>query len=463
MKLSEWKNAYKDSLGKIKSILNKHNRNNFNRIFKDILDAFPGQEPTHQQFTEAYHTEITARQLLRALHPKKSSQESQSQRLPSKKNVKYGNRKDPLEVRYPKRKINNWRDNYSDPTYILMDSIGDVKLCNMIDKETQGIYEATGNMLFVLKAFFHRVDQLTGGLSEAELQNAKPKEKAYALFDGGGLYLLVQPDGRKQWYFEITLKVKSRKTSVEIPDWHVETRIDKRRSKQIGDYPEFSLHYARRYREAAKLLLAKRKYPFSNKNDIEAIIDGINDYEKDVPIQAWMAQALADGFKHYYSRRILSRKQDTTLDAVFGIESKKRFDEFSDFSIDNSKLVDEARNIQWHCNLKFAPALEFALQKIKLEQTARGDNFNGQELYRFTHAKLKTICADESRGKYGSYGAWHKAKEFGFLAPNSLREGFLEIIAAYDECCKTTLKAEIETAMKDLQKRHFKKATPSSR
>ncbi len=36
-------------------------------------------------------------------------------------------------------------------------------------------------------------------LSDRTCKTAKPKEKAYKLFDGEGLYLLVQSNGSKLW------------------------------------------------------------------------------------------------------------------------------------------------------------------------------------------------------------------------------------------------------------------------
>lgn len=431
------------------------------RIFKELHSVFPNHMPSSEQFRASYQPGMDTYALLNALSSEKTASKPQDSHLSQNNNAKHGNRKDPLEVRRPELKVNNWRDNYDDPTCILLESLGDTKLVDMCEKDVRTQYESTGNMLFVLEAFFRRVDRLTGGLSEAELLHSKPKDKAYTLYDGGGLYLVVNPDNTKQWYFQFSLMVNTRKRPVKVnPDfskqWQVKTRIHKCRAKHIGDYPKINLHYARRYREAANNLLVKRKYPFSKKNNIEAIIDCIYDDEKDVPIPAWMAQALADGFKHYYSRRFLSGKQDTTLDAVFGIEGKNRFHEFSDFSIDNRTLVNKAREVQWYCNLKFAPALEFARRIIECEYTADGSNFDDEELYRFTHAELKTICQDESRGKYGSYAKWYQDKEYGYLANRMLRDSFFELIEILDESSKTSLKIEIEAAMNDTHKRLFK-------
>lgn len=36
-------------------------------------------------------------------------------------------------------------------------------------------------------------------LTDKAVKNAKPKEKEYRLSDGGGLYLVVKPNGGKLW------------------------------------------------------------------------------------------------------------------------------------------------------------------------------------------------------------------------------------------------------------------------
>ena len=42
----------------------------------------------------------------------------------------------------------------------------------------------------------------TAPLTATEIKAAKPKERAYKLFDGGGLYLLVAKSGGKLWYLK---------------------------------------------------------------------------------------------------------------------------------------------------------------------------------------------------------------------------------------------------------------------
>ena len=66
-------------------------------------------------------------------------------------------------------------------------------------------------------------------LSQMAIRNAKPREKQFKLFDGGGMYLLVLPDGNKYWRMDYR-------------------HGGKRRTLAIGVYPEVSLQQAREKR-----------------------------------------------------------------------------------------------------------------------------------------------------------------------------------------------------------------------
>ena len=41
--------------------------------------------------------------------------------------------------------------------------------------------------------------KLATPLTDIQVKNSKPKASPYRLTDGGGLYLLVNPDGAKYW------------------------------------------------------------------------------------------------------------------------------------------------------------------------------------------------------------------------------------------------------------------------
>lgn len=70
-------------------------------------------------------------------------------------------------------------------------------------------------------------------LSDKEIKNAKPTEKEYKLFDGGGLYLSVMPNGSKGWRLKYLFEGKEKRIS-------------------LGSYPIISLSDARIRRDELK-------------------------------------------------------------------------------------------------------------------------------------------------------------------------------------------------------------------
>jgi hypothetical protein len=75
-------------------------------------------------------------------------------------------------------------------------------------------------------------------LSEENINSAKTSEREYRLFDGGGLFLLVAPDGGKRWRFKYRFEGKAKMLS-------------------FGVYPEVGLNDARSSRDAARELLTQ--------------------------------------------------------------------------------------------------------------------------------------------------------------------------------------------------------------
>ena len=78
--------------------------------------------------------------------------------------------------------------------------------------------------------------KLIAPLTDLQPRNAKPKEKPYKLSDGGGLYLLINPDGAKYWRLDYR---------------YGETR----KTLALGKYPEVTLVAARGKRGDARKLL----------------------------------------------------------------------------------------------------------------------------------------------------------------------------------------------------------------
>jgi DNA-binding MarR family transcriptional regulator len=83
-------------------------------------------------------------------------------------------------------------------------------------------------------------------LTEHDCQVATPKERPYKLFDGGGMYLLTRPSGRKYW------RMKYRFGGSE-------------KLLALGVHPEVTLQQARGERDAARQLLARGVDPSAAK------------------------------------------------------------------------------------------------------------------------------------------------------------------------------------------------------
>ncbi len=86
-------------------------------------------------------------------------------------------------------------------------------------------------------------------LTERKCSAAKPQERDYKLFDGGGLFLLVKKTGIKTW------RLKFRK-----PD-------GKESVITFGNYPKISLKKAREYREQTKDVIASGLDPIQVRKD----------------------------------------------------------------------------------------------------------------------------------------------------------------------------------------------------
>src|SRR5262245_62138530 len=79
-------------------------------------------------------------------------------------------------------------------------------------------------------------------LTDTHVRNAKPRTQTYKLSDGGGMYLLVRPDGARYWRLDYRF-------------------AGKRRTLALGVYPTTTLLVARARREDARLLLAQGTDP----------------------------------------------------------------------------------------------------------------------------------------------------------------------------------------------------------
>lgn len=84
-------------------------------------------------------------------------------------------------------------------------------------------------------------------LRDIQIRNAKPCEKAYKLYDGGGLFVLVHPNGSRYW------RLKYR-------------YADKEKVLALGVYPKLTVAIARERAEEARALIKKGIDPVTHKH-----------------------------------------------------------------------------------------------------------------------------------------------------------------------------------------------------
>jgi diguanylate cyclase (GGDEF)-like protein/PAS domain S-box-containing protein len=89
-------------------------------------------------------------------------------------------------------------------------------------------------------------------LTESRIRQAKPGSKPVKLTDGGGMYLLLRPDGSRYWRLDYRFS-------------------GKRKTLALGVYPDVSLGEARKRRQAAKALLAAGRDPGAQRKADKAI------------------------------------------------------------------------------------------------------------------------------------------------------------------------------------------------
>jgi len=90
-------------------------------------------------------------------------------------------------------------------------------------------------------------------LKDIQCKQAKPREKQYKLADGGGLYLLVKPNGNKHWRLKYRIHKKEKLLA-------------------IGPYPLITLLDARQARDDAKRLLFNGEDPVLHKKKAKQMI-----------------------------------------------------------------------------------------------------------------------------------------------------------------------------------------------
>ena len=88
-------------------------------------------------------------------------------------------------------------------------------------------------------------------LTDIQAKASKPRDRAYKLSDGEGLFLLIQPNGSKLWRMKYRYGGKEKLLS-------------------FGPYPRVGIAAAREKRAAAKAILGSGKDPARTQSDADA-------------------------------------------------------------------------------------------------------------------------------------------------------------------------------------------------
>ena len=91
-----------------------------------------------------------------------------------------------------------------------------------------------------------------GKLTATAIKNAKPKEKKYNMSDGGGMFLMIKPNGSRWWRFSYRFDGKQKQLS-------------------LGTYPDTTLANARKQCREARELLAEGFDPSIERQNAKAM------------------------------------------------------------------------------------------------------------------------------------------------------------------------------------------------
>jgi integrase len=127
-------------------------------------------------------------------------------------------------------------------------------------------------------------------LTDVTVRNAKPTDKDKRLNDGGGLYLLIKPNGAKWWRFDYTI-------------------AGKRKTLSVGVYPSTGLADARRKVEEARNQNANGIDPSNTRKEAKAGQRLIIENEKRVDAGLSAVDSFEFVALEWYDKRMLNKSE----------------------------------------------------------------------------------------------------------------------------------------------------------
>lgn len=138
-------------------------------------------------------------------------------------------------------------------------------------------------------------------LTDLEVKNAKVTGKPEKKSDGGGLFLLVQPD---------SVKINDKKKEEIVRGakyWRLAYRFaGKQKTLALGVYPDVSLSDARERREEARKILANGADPSAVKKAQKAVVVALAENSFELVAREWFSKH-APNWKENHSSKIIAR------------------------------------------------------------------------------------------------------------------------------------------------------------
>lgn len=192
-------------------------------------------------------------------------------------------------------------------------------------------------------------------LTDISIRAAKPEAKPYKLADGGGLYVMVHPNGSKYWRLKYRVAGKEKVLA-------------------IGKYPSISLGEARERREQAKRLLVNGKDPSEVKQaqKLEAKQLAANTFE--AVAREWHKKRVSKWTEKTGNRniRILERNIFPYIgnSAIANVSSQSLLDALQ--KMENRGVVDTAHRALQLCGEVFRYAIATGRAQADLSLVLRG-------------------------------------------------------------------------------------------
>jgi integrase len=192
-------------------------------------------------------------------------------------------------------------------------------------------------------------------LTDTRIRNAKPQAKPYKLSDGGGMYLLVKPDGGRYWRLDYRF-------------------AGKRRTLALGVYPIMTLSSARTRRDEARRLLAQEIDPNAAKQARKRAAKIARENTFESIAREWLAHQ-RHRLAHRYSALILARLEIDIFPQIGSrpiaeIDAPELLDVLR--KVEKRGVVETARRLRQICGQIFRYAIASGLAKYDPSVDLRG-------------------------------------------------------------------------------------------